>query len=108
MILHTTRKFGTAKPTASVTHTRTDGRTENKYLDNPHYNLQAFPGTVTSGNVTVPTTEIRYNVQLTASILVGAEINEGMLSPATNIFVPDVGEGLYLYVFMFVINVVPK
>ena len=55
--------------------------------------LQEFPGTVTSGNVTVSTTEIRYNIQMTASISVGGEINEGMLSLATNIFVPDVGEG---------------
>ena len=49
---------------------------------------------MTAGNVTVPTTAVRYGVQVTASISVGEEINEGQLSPVTDIFVPEGGEFL--------------
>ena len=49
---------------------------------------------MTAGNVTVPTTAVRYGVQVTASITVGDEINEGQLSPVTDIFVPEGGKFL--------------
>lgn len=45
-----------------------------------------------AGNITVPNTAVRYGVQVTASIMVGDEINEGQLSPVTDIFVPEIGE----------------
>ena len=58
-----------------------------------------------SGNVTVQTTEIRYNIQVTASILVGGEVNEGNTSQVTNVFVPDLGEDPFICMFVILYTI---
>ncbi len=59
-----------------------------------HYftiNLQIFSGSSTSGNVTVPLTDVLYGVQVTASIQLGDNVDEGRLSNISSVYVPTPG-----------------
>ncbi len=55
------------------------------------YHLQVFSGSATSGNVTVPSTDAMYGVQVTASIPVGDSLNEGRISNLSLVDVPTPG-----------------
>ena len=53
--------------------------------------MQKFSGSRTSGNITVPSTDITYSVLVTASVQEGDEINEGDVSSVIEVFVPKPG-----------------
>ncbi|XP_064388769.1 uncharacterized protein LOC135336822 isoform X2 [Halichondria panicea] len=68
-----------------------DGGTGNKRrqaVQTPIVITAVFSGSATSGNVTVPSTDAMYGVQVTASIPVGDSLNEGRISNLSLVDVP--------------------
>ena len=53
--------------------------------------FQTFPGSATSGNITLPSTDVAYSVQVTALIDVDDELIEGPPSPGLNVSLPTPG-----------------
>ena len=52
---------------------------------------QTFSGSVTSGNITLPSTDVTYTIQVTASVEDGDDINEGVPSRDVMFSLPELG-----------------
>ena len=52
---------------------------------------QTFSGSMTSGNITLPSTDVTYTIQVTASVEDGDIISEGVPSPYFEFSLPEPG-----------------
>jgi len=60
--------------------------------------LQTFDGNTGSASITVPSSSLWYEFQVTATVAIGSELIEGERSDVFTIYVPD--PGLYIYNFI--------